>query len=42
MNSGPVEVIRELEATGDAITEAVEESEQQSGFWLARMFQRLL
>jgi hypothetical protein len=37
-----VEVIRELEATGDAIAEAVEESEQQSGFWLVRMFQRLV
>jgi hypothetical protein len=42
MNSRLVEVIRELEATGDAIAEAVEESEQQSGFWLVRMFQRLV
>ena len=42
MNSRLVEVIRELEATGDAIAEAVEESEQQSGFWLVRMFQKLV
>ena len=42
MNSKLVEVIRELEATGDAIAEAVEESEEQSGFWLVRMFQRLV
>ena len=42
MNSRLVEVIRELEATGDAIAEAVEESEEQSGFWLVRMFQRLV
>jgi DNA repair exonuclease SbcCD ATPase subunit len=42
MNSRLVEVIRELESTGDAIAEAVEESEQQSGFWLVRMFQRLV
>lgn len=42
MNSRLVQVIRELEATGDAIAEAVEESEQQSGFWLVRMFQRLV
>ncbi|MBW0174155.1 MAG: hypothetical protein KXJ50_10525 [Vulcanococcus sp.] len=42
MNSRLVEVIRELEATGDAIAEAVEESQQQSGFWLVRMFQRLV
>jgi len=42
MNSRLVEVIRELESTGDAIAEAVEESEQQSGFWLVRMFQQLV
>jgi hypothetical protein len=42
MNSRLVEVIRELEATGDAIAETVEESEQQSGFWLVRMFQKLV
>jgi hypothetical protein len=42
MNSRLVDVIRELEATGDAIAETVEESEQQSGFWLVRMFQRLV
>ena len=42
MNSRLVTVIRELEATGDAIAETVEESEQQSGFWLVRMFQRLV
>jgi hypothetical protein len=42
MNSRLVEVIRELEATGDAIAEAVEESQQQSGFWLVRMFQKLV
>ena len=42
MNSRLVEVIRELEATGDAIAEAVEESDEQSGFWLVRLFQRLV
>ena len=42
MNSRLVQVIRELEATGDAIADAVEESEQQSGFWLVRMFQQLV
>jgi hypothetical protein len=42
MNSKLVEVIRELEATGDAIAEAVEESEEQSGFWLVRMFHKLV
>jgi hypothetical protein len=42
MNSKLVGVIRELEATGDAIAEAVEESEEQSGFWLVRMFQKLM
>ena len=42
LNSRLVEVIRELEATGDAIATAVEESEEQSGFWLVRMFQRLV
>jgi hypothetical protein len=42
MNSRLVEVIRELEATGDAMAEAVEESERQSGFWLVRMFQQLV
>ena len=42
MNSRFVEVIRELEATGDAITAAVDESAEQSGFWLVRMFQKLM
>jgi hypothetical protein len=42
MNSKLVEVIRELEATGDAIAEAVEENKEQSGFWLVRMFQKLV
>jgi molybdopterin converting factor small subunit len=42
MNSRLVQVIRELESTGDAIAEAVEESERQSGFWLVRMFQQLV
>lgn len=42
MNSRLVEVIRELEATGDAIAEAVEESHQHSGYWLVRMFQKLV
>jgi hypothetical protein len=42
MNSRLVQVIRDLEATGDAIAETVEESEQQSGFWLVRMFQELV
>ena len=42
MNSRLVDVIRELEATGDAIAEAVEESEEQSGYWLVRMFQKLV
>jgi hypothetical protein len=42
MNSRLVEVIRELESTGDAIAEAVEASEQQSGFWLVRLFQQLV
>ena len=42
MNSKLVEVIRELEATGDAIAKAIEESEEQSGFWLVRMFQKLV
>ncbi|QPN66262.1 hypothetical protein [Synechococcus sp. CBW1006] len=42
MNSRLVEVIRELESTGDAIAEVVEESERQSGFWLVRMFQELV
>lgn len=42
MNSRLVQVIRDLEATGDAIAETVEASEQQSGFWLVRMFQELV
>lgn len=42
MNARLVDVIRELEVTGDAIAEAVDESEAQSGFWLVRMFQRLV
>ena len=42
MNSRLVQVIRELEATGDAIAETVEASEQQSGFWLVRMFLELV
>jgi sugar-specific transcriptional regulator TrmB len=42
MNSKLVGVIRELESTGDAMVEAIEESERQSGFWLVRMFQELI
>ena len=42
MNSRLVQVIRELETTGDAIAETVEASEQQSGFWLVRMFLELV
>jgi sugar-specific transcriptional regulator TrmB len=42
MNSKLVGVIRELESTGDAMVEAIEESERQSGFWLVRMFQELV
>lgn len=42
MNSRLVGVIRELESTGDAMVEAIEESERQSGFWLVRMFQELI
>lgn len=42
MNSRLVQVIRDLEATGDAIAETVEASEQQSGFWRVRMFQELV
>lgn len=42
MNSRLVGVIRELEATGDAIAEAVEESEQQNGYWLVQMFLKLV
>ena len=42
MNSQLVEVIREMEATGDAIASAVEDSESQSGFWLLDTFKRLV
>ena len=42
MNSRLVQVIRDLETTGDAIAETVEASERQSGFWLVRMFQELV
>ena len=42
MNSQLVEVIREMEATGDAIASAVEDSETQSGFWLLDTFKRLV
>lgn len=42
MNSRLVGVIRELESTGDAMVEAIEESERQSGYWLVRMFQELV
>ena len=42
MNARLVEVIRELEATGDAMAEVVEESEAQNGFWLGQMFQKLI
>ena len=42
MNSQLVEVIREMETTGDAIASAVEEGESQSGFWLLTTFRRLV
>jgi len=42
MNSRLVQVIRDLEATGDAIAETVEASERENGFWLVRMFQELV
>lgn len=35
-------VIREMEDTGDAMTELIEESERQSGYWLVDMFKRLI
>lgn len=35
-------VIRELEATGDAMVELIDESERQSGFWLVEMFRSLV
>ncbi|MFM9104888.1 MAG: hypothetical protein ACKOPS_27670 [Cyanobium sp.] len=35
-------VIRELEDTGDAMVGLIDESEQQSGFWLVEMFRRLV
>lgn len=35
-------VIRELEDTGDAMVALIDESEQQSGFWLVEMFRRLV
>jgi NADH:ubiquinone oxidoreductase subunit D len=35
-------VIRELEETGDAMVGLIDESEQQSGFWLVEMFRRLV
>jgi len=42
MNSRLVQVIRDLEATGDAIAETVEARERENGFWLVRMFQELV
>ena len=35
-------VIRELEDAGDAMVGLIDESEQQSGFWLVEMFRRLV
>ena len=35
-------VIRELEATGDAMVGLIDESERQSGYWLVDMFRRLI
>ena len=35
-------VIRELEETGDAMVELIDESERQSGYWLVEMFRRLM
>jgi hypothetical protein len=35
-------VIREMEDTGDAMAELIEESERQSGYWLVDMFKRLI
>ncbi|MFO0056581.1 MAG: hypothetical protein ACK55B_02005 [Cyanobacteriota bacterium] len=35
-------VIRDMEATGDAMVALIDESERQSGYWLVQMFQRLL
>jgi hypothetical protein len=35
-------VIRELEATGDAMVGLIDESERQSGYWLVEMFRRLI
>ena len=35
-------VIRELEATGDAMVGLIDESERQSGFWLVEMFRSLV
>ena len=35
-------VVRELEATGDAMVGLIDESERQSGYWLVEMFRRLI
>lgn len=35
-------VIREMEDTGDAMAELIEESERQSGYWLVDMFKKLI
>ena len=35
-------LIRELEETGDAMVELIDESERQSGYWLVEMFRRLV
>jgi sugar-specific transcriptional regulator TrmB len=35
-------LIRELEETGDAMVELIDESERQSGYWLVEMFRRLI
>jgi len=35
-------VIREPEATGDAMVGLIDESERQSGYWLVEMFRRLI
>lgn len=35
-------VLRDMEDTGDAMVDLIERSEQESGFWLVRMFQELV
>jgi hypothetical protein len=35
-------VIRDMEATGDAMVALIDESERQSGYWLVEMFKRLI